>query len=362
MTKKKQRIVSTQNSQLRWPAVAAVAAAAGLIAAARVRKRTREAEAADPPIGNFMRVKGVDLHYTDSGGEMPAIVLLHGNGAMIQDFEISGLVDRLARHHRVIVFDRPGYGYSTRPRHIAWTPEAQAALFHEAVRELGISKPLVLGHSWGSLVALAMGLLYRLHVSGLILASGYYFPTARADVVLLSPPAIPLIGGVMRYTVAPFIGELIAPGAIRKMFAPQSVSEAFHEEFPLGLALRPVQIRASSEEAAMMVPAAARLEEHYGELDVPVTIIAGVADEIVDPQRQAMALHHAIPQSRLMVVSGAGHMVHHQALEDVAEAVEAFSGKGKASERMPSSRRTPKRQANGKPADSPDKSGQTWTH
>jgi len=49
---------------------------------------------------------------------------LHGNGSMIEDFESSGLIDLAAENHRVIVFDRPGFGHSDRPRNVVWTPDA----------------------------------------------------------------------------------------------------------------------------------------------------------------------------------------------------------------------------------------------
>jgi pimeloyl-ACP methyl ester carboxylesterase len=49
----------------------------------------------------------------------------------------------------VIAFDRPGFGYSHRPRRTVWTPEAQADLIAAALKEIGVSKPMVLGHSWG---------------------------------------------------------------------------------------------------------------------------------------------------------------------------------------------------------------------
>jgi pimeloyl-ACP methyl ester carboxylesterase len=53
-------------------------------------------------------------------------VLFHGNGSMIQDLLISGVVDRLASRYRVLCFDRPGFGYSQRPRMRIWTATSQA--------------------------------------------------------------------------------------------------------------------------------------------------------------------------------------------------------------------------------------------
>src|SRR4051812_4928690 len=152
-----------------------------------IRARARKAEREHPPHGHFLDVDGVRLHYVERG-HGPPIVLLHGNGAMIEDYEISGVLDLAADDHRVLAFDRPGFGYSSRPRNRIWTPAAQAELVHRALQRLGVDRPIVVGHSWGTLVALALALEHPKDVRGLVLLSGYYFPTARADVVLLSPP------------------------------------------------------------------------------------------------------------------------------------------------------------------------------
>ena len=79
---------------------------------------------------------------------------------------MSGLIDLAAKTYRVIAFDRPGFGYSDRPRSTVWTPEAQADLINAALMQMGVSQPLVFGHSWGTLVAVALALKYpRQHPS-----------------------------------------------------------------------------------------------------------------------------------------------------------------------------------------------------
>jgi hypothetical protein len=88
------------------------------------------AERRNPPIGQFLQSDGVRLHYIERGDRAaPCVALFHGNGSMVQDFTISGLVDLLARENRVICFDRPGFGSSQRPRGRLWTATAQSTLF-----------------------------------------------------------------------------------------------------------------------------------------------------------------------------------------------------------------------------------------
>jgi pimeloyl-ACP methyl ester carboxylesterase len=293
-----------------------LAAAAALI----VRGQTRRAERMNPPAGRFVHVDGARLHYVERGQGQP-VVLLHGNGTMAQDFDLSGLLDLAAAHYRVIAFDRPGYGHSTRPRGRIWTPFAQAELFAKAFRALGIERPVVVGHSWGTLVALALGLRHPAEVRSLVLLSGYYFPSVRVDVPLLSPPAIPLVGSLMRYTVSPLIGRALWPALMRRLFGPGPVPRRFLQ-FPKWMSLRPSQLRASAAESALMVPSAAALRRHYAELRTPAFIVAGAEDRYVSAQ-QSVRLHHAIAGSDLRLVSGMGHMVHHFAPRKVVAAIDA---------------------------------------
>jgi pimeloyl-ACP methyl ester carboxylesterase len=304
-----------------WLGPALIGSAALLGAAAIYNtKLARDAEAKYPPIGRFLEVNGVRLHYIDRGQGEP-VVLIHGNGTMLQDFTVSGMVDHLSARHRVIVFDRPGYGYSDRPRRL-WTPRAQAKVLEKALQQMGIHQAVVLGHSWGSLVAVALALQAPFLVRSLVLASGYYYPTVRADVFLQSPPAIPLLGDVMRYTVSPPLARLMLPRMIRRAFEPAPVPKQFDSLFPKELMVRPSQLRAAAEDSALMIPGAVDLQDHYRDLAMPVIIIAGEDDQIADVGRQSRRLNGELPGSKFILLPGLGHMIHHSAPADLIRAIE----------------------------------------
>ncbi len=67
------------------------------------------------------------------------------------------------------------------------------------------------------------------------------------------------------------------------------------------------------------------MQDHYGELSMPVMIMAGSEDQAVDVGRHAIRLHEQIPHSELRLVPGAGHMVHHAVPEQVATMIEAVA-------------------------------------
>jgi len=305
-----------------WQA-GAIAAGLGLAASFfYVRAKTKQAEAENPPQGRFVEVDGVRLHYIEKG-EGPTLVLLHGNGVLANDFVHSGLLDRAAEHYRVIAFDRPGFGYSERPRSKVWTPQAQARLLHHALQELEVESAIVLGHSWGTLVALAMALDTPSFVRGLVLLSGYYYPSVRAD-VMTAGPAIPVVGDLMRYTVSPLVTRMMWRPLTKKVFAPMPVAESFRQLSPW-MAARPVQLRASAAETAMMVPSAMALSKRYQELKVPAMILSGTQDKIVDFGHNSERLNERIPDSELQLQPGVGHMTHYANLDQVLAAVDSIA-------------------------------------
>ena len=288
------------------PLLAAGAAFAIALAGTAIvnRRATTRAERDNPPLGRFLTIDGLRLHYLEQGAG-DALVLLHGNGSMIEDFKSSGLMDLAAEHYRVIAFDRPGYGHSDRPRSIIWTADQQADLIRRALERLNASRAIILGHSWGASVAVALALRHPDVVKGLVLASGYYYPKPRADALMLSVPALPVIGDIIRHTISPVIGRLAWPQMLRKIFGPRPVPAKF-AGFPQEMALRPSQIRASAAEAALMMPAALSHATDYASLKMPVAIIAGEQDRLIDTNEQSARLHVDVLTERVRQSAGSG--------------------------------------------------------
>jgi pimeloyl-ACP methyl ester carboxylesterase len=315
-----------------WPArwggggravmIGAAAAALGVAAIANhlVAKRS---ERHHPPRGQFLEVDGVRLHYLERG-EGPTVVLIHGNGVTARDYELSGLLGRLSQRSRVIAFDRPGFGYSARPRGRSWTAKDQAELLLAALDTLGVESAVIVAHSWGTLVALQAALEHPERVQGLVLMSGYYWPTPRLDVPLLGGPAVPGFGDLLRFTVSPALGWAMTPLLMKQMFSPAKVPLHFKTGFETSIALRPSQIRAAAADTAMMPFEASKTAARHKELRAPVLVITGDGDKIVSFKRQSRRLARELPVGQIQVIPGAGHMVHHTAPEEVAAGIEGF--------------------------------------
>jgi len=281
---------------------------------------TDKTEHDNPPAGQFIEIDGIRLHYFERGAGIP-VVLLHGNGTMAQEFEISSLLGLAAETYRVLAFDRPGYGYSERPRGQAWTSKEQAHLLSHALKALGIGRAIIVAHSWGTMVAMSLALDHPECVRSMVLLSGYYYPTPRLDVLLLSPPAIPVFGDVIRPTISPFIGRLIWPALIRKFFSPLPIPTKWEGEFPVWMSLRPSQILASAMETLLMTSEAFWLGQRYHELQMPIILMAGTDDMHVATKVHSERLHDQLPNSKLLLVPQAGHMIHHAVPDQVLAAI-----------------------------------------
>ena len=285
-------------------------AVSAVATAAWVEMKARRAEREHPPKGEFLEVDGVRLHYVEQGAG-PVVVLLHGNAVTLGDMEASGLMDKLAAEHRVIAFDRPGFGHSSRPRDRIWTPSSQADLLFAALQQLGVDSAFVVGHSMGTMVATALALNHPQYVRGLALLGGYYYPSARMDALMVAPVALPVIGDVLRYTATPLAARAMLGKMVKGMFSPRPVPSEFNAVLSREMMLRPVQLRADAEDGTLMVPGA--------------LIVAGADDLVVDPESQSARLHSELPHSTLDVVPETGHMVHYDANVHalVAEAAKA---------------------------------------
>ena len=282
----------------------------------------RGRQMAPPPLPKhrFIQVDGIPLHYIDQGSG-PPVVLLHGTGSMAEDFVASGVVDRLAVAHRVIAFDRPGFGYSGLPRLRPCTVALEARLIAQALRQLGVQRAVIAAHSSGVQAALALALDAPECAGALVLLAGYLFPRLRWDMLAACVFALPLLRDAASLAVSRIFGWLVLPSYLRAVFAPSHLPEGFLSQFPVGHILRSGQLRSSLRCTVTMNWSALGLERRYRSLDTPVWLLAGTRDAIVESARHSARFHAALPHSGLRWIEGSGHMVHHAAPEAVCAAI-----------------------------------------
>ncbi|TXM73849.1 alpha/beta hydrolase [Methylobacterium sp. WL69] len=302
----------------------AVVLGAGALATLLITLRI---EARHPPQGPFVPVPGGRLASLEAGPNPSArgtVVLLHGASANASD-PMEGIGRRLAADgFRVIAFDRPGSGWSDRlgGRDMA-PPAAQGHAIAQALERMKVSPAIVLGHSWSGALATAIALDHPERVAGLVLAAPVAMPYPQAGTVpwtyrlALWPPATWLLS----QTLATPVGLYYLPRVGGAVFRPQEAPADYLDRSRAALVLRPGSIRANLHDLAGLPGALAVQAPRYATLRVPTVVISGDADGAVPAGRQAVPLAAAIPNARLVLLPGIGHMLQYVAVDALADEV-----------------------------------------
>ena len=279
---------------------------------------TAEAEEAFPPVGDFLTANGVRMHYVDVG-EGPPIVLIHGANGNVRDWTFS-MVDRLKADFRVIAIDRPGHGYSDRAPQDGANPEVQAALIAAAADQLGVSKAIIVGHSWGGAVATAWGLARPEQVAGMAVLAGATYPWNGDGGTLYSLGAGPL-GGAVSALARSYVRGDRAKNLVADVFAPNEMTPGYAEHIGVPLALRPRTFRYNADDIDQLNGNLARMAPRYGALAMPMEVIHGDADETVFDDVHSIPLWRTAQNANLTILPGVGHMPHHSREDEVVEAI-----------------------------------------
>ena len=307
-------------------ALAAAAIGGGLIVDARADFQEARVEARFPPLGQFIEVDGRLVHAVVTG-DGPDLVIVHGAGGNARDYTFD-FVDRIKDRYRVIVFDRPGHGWTEQidPAYgspfttRAESPAEQAAHLADAARQLGARRPIVMGQSYGGAVALAWALDHD--PAGVVIVSGASHPWPG------SLSATYTVGGTLLGGAAliPMVAALQPQGqidsALTRVFAPQPVPQGYARHFGAELALRRASLRANTRQVKTLRPHIVEMAERYPGLDLPVEIVHGAEDTIVPIDIHSEPLAARVSGAALTRLEGVGHMPHHAAPEAVIAAID----------------------------------------
>lgn len=268
---------------------------------------TRSAERQVPPDGRFIDVAGARMHFVErgagSGGGAP-VVMIHGLGGQLRNFSYA-LADRLS-DRRLVMVDRPASGYSAaKPMGV----RDQAAAIAELIRRLGLERPLVVGHSLGGAVALAMALDHPESVGALALIAPL---TQVQETVPAAFEGLTRLPAAARLPFAWVLGtpmaKLTGPATLAQVFAPEPVPADFPVRGGALLASRPGNIDAASYELGHVNAELEMIAPRYSSLSLPVGILFARGDHVLDPALHGEPTAAAIRGARLEMVEG-GHMV-----------------------------------------------------
>lgn len=268
--------------------------------------------------GDFVVAGGVRVHYV-RGGAGPPVVYVHGAKGSVYDFTLS-VGERLAERYTALAVDRPGSGFSARPANGGNTPQAQAAVLRAAASELGLRRPILIGHSLGAAVALAWALAAPDEVAAVVTLCGYVLPLGGGPpwvtTLLRHPATLRGVGLLGRSR----LGRPLVRSAVERAFSPGTPPDEYVRIAPQ-LALQASALISDGEDRKAVESGLAALRPLYPGLRAPLVILVGAQDRIVPPA-VSDRLHALVPGSELVRVAGAGHMPQFTAPDAVLAAVD----------------------------------------
>lgn len=271
------------------------------------RKLARQAEKAVPAAGKFVTVNGNQIHYIERGEGRP-ILMVHGLGGTLHHLR-RPLMESFGDGYRLIALDRAGSGYSTRASAMTGSLKEQAEEIAAFIDALGLEKPLLVGHSLGGAIALATALDHPEKVSGLALIS----PLTRFEPNL--PPEFralviksPLKRWLVANTIAVPMSVKNAPLVLDAVFGPQQPPSDYAVAGGAMVGLRPQHFYGTSLDLYGSRLDLAGYEARYGELKMPVGIIFGTQDRILNYEKNGVAMTDKVAGIELELIDGVGHM------------------------------------------------------
>ena len=266
----------------------------------------RRVEKALPPQGQFIDIGADRIHYVEYGSG-PPIVFVHGLNGQLRNFAYLHM-DKLARTHRVILIDRPGSGHSTRGAGSSPSISAQARAVAMFIDAMGLTKPVLVGHSLGGAIALAVGLNHPNSVSRLALIAPltHLVDPGNAFGGLLIRSS--LVRRIVSVTVATPFAIRGSRAILDIVFGPDPVPRDFATKGGGLLGLRPRSFYAASSDMMAVAGELPDMEDRYAGLRLPVDVLYGREDKILDWRSHGEALKRKLDSTNLRLVDG-GHML-----------------------------------------------------
>lgn len=311
----------------------------GAIASFSLAKFVKEKH---PPVGQFIQVdyqgKPVQLHYLDSlqltgqddDIQKSTIILIHGATGNLVDFKAS-IFPSLSAKYRVVAFDRPGLGYSERPRHgdsIQWcSPKEQMEIIRSAIQILNIKNPIILGHSLAGPIVLDYLIHHGQEVFAAILLAPVSHPWPNGVTWYNYLDRLPIIKELITYTWLPILGYFNTTSGLKGLFHPESVPTDYREKTALDLFFRPRVMLDNFRDQRLLCEYIAQAGRAYRSICTPVKIITGADDTVVTTWLHSEKLSYELKSVDWTDLVDVGHSPHHSRMQLVIENIDKFIAK-----------------------------------
>jgi len=270
----------------------------------------------------YADIPGINIRCKQTGNG-PDILFVHGTPGPLEGWPPAQIIERLSGKFRLTMYDRPGHGQSIETPLVDYSIEQNAEIALELINKLQLSKPLVVGHSYGGTIALCMATKQPDNIRGFLAVSPMLYPTSAAPfafkIVLL-----PHIGKMFIKFLIRFAGKLIIKGGLSTMFYPNmdcipsdyvTTNASFMTEMTIGSFFK---------EMIFANDGLNKMRETYDRIDLPVTLVHGISDRVFDYKAQSQAFHNAHPNTNLILMENTGHMVQFARPQELVDIIQGM--------------------------------------
>lgn len=257
--------------------------------------------------------------HVQAAGQGPVLLLLHGTGAATHTWR--AMLPLLAQHHTVIAPDLPGHGFTRGRPKLGLTLAGMAGALADLMERMDAQPALVVGHSAGAAIALQ-----------LVHAQGSYAPVIGFNPALMPFPGLaarlfPSLAKIL--FVNPFVPRMLAgiariPGETGRFLARATGSRIDAEGIAAYEALMTSPRHCSGAMEMMASWDLESLSRLLPRIAVPVLLVHSTSDRAI-PLGSVEQAARAIPDCRLEVLPGLGHLAHEEAPETAARLIGSFA-------------------------------------
>ena len=266
------------------------------------------------PSDQMIQVDGWRLRLRDTGPkDASAVILLHGFGSSLETWDT--WADALSASHRVIRFDLPGSGLSAPDPSGIYTDQRSIELLLALMRQLGLSRTSLVGHSIGGRIAWTFAALHPERVDRLVLVSPDGF--ASPGFAYGQPPQVPAVMQMMRFALPKaLLRSNLAPAYADPSLLTDATTTRYHD-----LMLAPgsrAALLARMQQTVLVdpVPLLRRIQ-------APTLLVWGERDAMI-PFANSSDYMKSVPHIRLLAIPNTGHVAQEEAPVLIGDKVREF--------------------------------------
>lgn len=268
-------------------------------------------------VGNYTEVLNIPIRYHQVG-HGPDILFIHGRPGSIEDWQ--PLVEALAPHYRLTFYDRPGNGFSGKPRHYTLAQNADVAL--ALIEQLRLDHPVVVGHSYGGGVVMALAVRKPENIKAFVSIGGCAYPSEPFDIIF-SLLRIPYVGrGIIALLPKKTNCEMIRDGILESFHPNEKDLPADYVDARCKIWSQPKNTLTLAREGGSFNAELKKIVPQYPGITHTIYLVHGDQDKLVSVE-ESKKVNASAPRAPLTVLADTGHMVQYIRTAELIKVIEA---------------------------------------